>query len=515
MSDSLVQIFVSYARNDDVPPPEDLTKKGFVTALCDQLHYSFRNYGDPKPKLWRDVRKVDRADQFDKKIAEAINASSLLLVILSPNWMSSEYCRKELKIFTDRWSGSGGVREQIIVVSKRYVADDRRPSLLQGQSGYPFYALDDADEVDLEREFFVRGEVCDKQYYERVDDLAKVLRRRALRLTTRQGALTVEPEAMVLTPRPKSDKAIYLAKPASDMRGAYDRLVVELTSSGYTVVPDPAKDIPVDATALNFIDDALSEADISIHLLGEKPGYAPDDADPITKLQLSRAARRSAGTARVDGGCRLGRIIWAPKILNSDSARNVVQNVRDPLQVLTKFDSYLETDTVEGDTLSKFVELVAQRLSHAPIPHQTIGDGPSNARVYIYHRPEDIEYAFDIGKALRARDITPRFPAIEGSDAERVQLHRRHLRECDSVVVCWASAPDVWAKVSSNELVDWKVLGRTKSFSRRGLVAGPPPGMPKKMGLEFFSKEEIDVALDLTSLTHPPGPDDVTPLLAQ
>ncbi|MER9216802.1 toll/interleukin-1 receptor domain-containing protein [Mesorhizobium sp. M0663] len=509
VSDSPVQIFVSYARNDDVSPPDEPAKKGFITALYDQLHYRFRDYGDPKPKLWRDVRQVDQADQFDKKIAEAIEASALMLAVLSPNWMSSDYCKQELKIFTDRWrSDESGIRERIIVVGKRHVANDRRPSLLQGQSGIQFYALDDPDEVDLEREFFVHGVSRDNQYYERLDELAKVLRRRAVRYASHE--MTPPPEAISLKPRPTSDRAVYLAKPASDTRSAYDRMVVELTNSGYTIVPDPAKDIPVDSTAVKFVDDALSTADFSIHLLGEKPGFAPDDAEPIVKLQLSRAAQKAANE---EDARKLKRIIWAPKILDLNAAGSE-QGLRDPLEVLSRFGSYMDTDAVEGDTLSKFVELVAQRLSRAVVPQQTFDETPANARMYVYHRPEDIGYAYEIGMALRARDITPRFPAVEGTDAERVRLHKQNLRECDAVVVCWASAPDVWAKVSSNELVDWKTLGRTKRFTRRGLVAGPPPGMPKKMGVQFYSKDEIDVAIDLTALPNPPGPDDLAPLLA-
>jgi hypothetical protein len=511
-SDSPVQIFVSYARNDDASPPDEPTKKGFVTALYDQLRYRFKDYGDPKLKLWRDTRRVDQADQFDHKIADAIQASALMVVILSPNWMSSDYCRQELKAFTDRWrSDESGIRERIVVVGKRHVENDRRPSLLQGQNGFRFYALDDPDEVNLEREFFVHGMVRDNQYHERLDELAKSLRRRALRYAQPEGISTPPPETISLKPRPAGDRAVYLAKPAGDMRSAYDRMVVELANSGYTIVPDPAKDIPVDSTAVKFIDEALSTADFSIHLLGEKPGFAPDDAEPIVKLQLARAAEKPANGER---GRKLKRIIWAPKILDLNAAQSEAHELRDPLEVLSRFGSYMDTDAVEGDILSKFVELVAQRLSHAAVPQQTFDETPANARIYVNHRPEDIGYAYEIGMALRARDITPQFPANEGTDAERVQWHKKHLRECDAVVVCWASAPDVWAKVTSNELVDWKTLGRTKGFTRRGLVAGPPPGMPKKMGVQFYSKEEIDVALDLTGLPNPPGPEDLAPLLA-
>src|SRR5262249_27082468 len=214
------------------------SKKGFVTDLQAQLNYSFQTFGDPKPRIWRDTGQVDRADQFDEKIADAINASAILLVVLSPNWMQSEYCKRELTVFSDRWkSEPNTLRERIVVVGKRHVPDDRRPSLLQGQVGYAFYALEDQDEVDSEREFYVRGAIRDDRYHDRVDALAKLLRRRA----ERYGVATDKPVERLVDLPAKPGKAIYLAKPANDMRAAYERLAIELRAAGFSVVPDPSR----------------------------------------------------------------------------------------------------------------------------------------------------------------------------------------------------------------------------------------------------------------------------------
>jgi len=43
----------------------------------------------------------------------------------------------------------------------------------------------------------------------------------------------------------------------------------------------------MDSSATSFIDTALKEAEIAIHLLGEKAGAAPEDQLPIVKLQLA------------------------------------------------------------------------------------------------------------------------------------------------------------------------------------------------------------------------------------
>ena len=81
-----VQIFLSYARLDDEPPPDVAEAKGFVTYLHEQLRYELQVLGQPQPKIWRDVRHVESGDQFDPVIGEALMDSSLLLIVLSRNW---------------------------------------------------------------------------------------------------------------------------------------------------------------------------------------------------------------------------------------------------------------------------------------------------------------------------------------------------------------------------------------------------------------------------------------------
>jgi hypothetical protein len=53
---------------------------GFVTFLHEQLLYEFQNLGEPRPVLWRDTRGIERGDQFEPLIEEAIAASLLLVV---------------------------------------------------------------------------------------------------------------------------------------------------------------------------------------------------------------------------------------------------------------------------------------------------------------------------------------------------------------------------------------------------------------------------------------------------
>ena len=271
------------------------------------------------------------------------------------------------------------------------------------------------------------------------------------------------------------------------MRPAYARLVDELRQRGYIVEPKPDAEMPSDASAKEFIRNALAGTELSIHLLGEKAGWTPEDCEPIVPLQLKMAS---------DAQSR--RIIWAPRIIVEEPSQVAEGAARDPFAVLAKFDRKLDSDTIDGSEISAFAQFVIQHLDKNVPPVPDIEAIEPNARVYLYHRPEDTQYAVEIAKALAQRGIQPVFPAFEGDPAELAALHRQELAECDAVVLCWANAAEVWVKSQARELKNWRELGRDKRFACRGLVAGPPPGQRKDLLVQLPPRNEIDVVVDLT-----------------
>jgi hypothetical protein len=489
----VADIFISYARDDDVPPPGMPDRKGFVTYLDEAVRYQFQISGPDRPKIWRDTRRISEGDQFTSEIEEALRKASFLLVILSPNWMARPWCKRELDSFAE-FHGPDGIRERIVVVTKRHVDPDKRPALLQGQTGFPFYIRnEDPEDISGDLEFFNRGEVLDARYWEKVTALAaRLLRRRPSEPAPPMYAAT--------------GRTIYVAKPASDMRAGYDRIVKELVGKGHSVVPTPAEDIPLDSSAIAFIDAALKDAEISVHILGEKAGAAPEDQPPIVKLQLARAAAKEAAGS----GAKFHRLIWAPKLLDADPNQNASasasENARHPLDVLAKFDSQLPTDKVEGDSLSKLVDFLNQHLvAIAPprAPATTLPGVGGDVRLFLYHSQEDSEYALNLAQALQQRQLEALLPVFEGPDAEIKNFNGKRLAECDAVVLCWASASEVWVRAQASGLRNWHDLGRTQQFFYRAVVAAPPPGTRKKACKLLFPRSEIDLVVDLSDETIP------------
>jgi hypothetical protein len=487
----VTDIFISYSTDDDAPPPGKPDRKGFVSYLDDAIRYEFKELGPDRPTTWRDTRRIAAGDQFTPEIDEALKSASFLLVVLSPNWMGSRWCRRELETFAQS-HGPEGLRERIIVVGKRHVDPDRRPALLQGQVGFKFYVRnEDPEDIAGDLEFFDRGEPRDERYWESVKALAAYLVKRR--------------------PRPPSPpmyastgRTIFVAKPASDMRRGYDRIVSELTGKGHTIVPNLGEDIPLD-TAVDVIDAALADAEIAVHLLGEKAGEAPEDQSPLVKLQLSRSAARASKHI----GGKFHRVIWAPSVWTIFSKSDVVpiESRRYPLEVLAKFDQQLATDKVEGDSLSKFVDFLNQHLTLIA-PPRLIELSPSDAgdlRLYLYHSQEDSNYALCLAQALQQRRLQAMLPALEGPEGDIKSFNSKQLVECDAVAVCWASASEVWVRAQASALRDWSSLGRSRQFRYRAVVAAPPPGERKRAGKLLFPSSEIDLVLDVSDTDIPTG----------
>jgi hypothetical protein len=406
------------------------------------------------------------------------------------------------------------------------VKPEDRPALLQGQQGFEFFTIDSDEEMGEEREFFSRGKVRDEARYEsQVIKLAKYLwqwdRAMPAYAPAARTAFAPGPAPTPAAPplqaaapaqdaqqRPAS-RTIYLAKPATDTREAYHRLVQELQRRGYAVVPPVDQAVPPDDAALAFVDNAMAEAEASIHLLGASQGFTPEGLDPIVKLQLARAGAR----VPADGGERsFRRLVWAPRVWQTDGEAADAAPSRDPLAVLAGFHRHLPTDTVEGDNLSRFVDVLIQHLDHTAPLVEMPDAGTADSRIYLCHRMEDSRYVLDLAKALKQRHVKPVVAALEGDPAEVSADHRRNLLECDAVVLCWASASEVWAKAAARELKNWRELGRAVQFSCRGLVAGPPPGQRKDLFVALADVDEIDVVLDLTAIERP-SPDKLDDLI--
>jgi hypothetical protein len=506
MADEDVCVFLSYAHNDDLVTGASKAELGFVSFFRQMLDVQLRYLGATRVKLWMDRRRVSDGDQFDDVIDEGLRQAQLLVVVMSPNWMQRPYCRKELEAFTNlrMKAGLANVRERLIVVGKGHVDRLKRPFDLQGQEGFLFYSRDESNNVAEVTPFFNRGEASDK-FYEVRDKLAGFLQNRVDLIAQGKALGSALPATQpIVAP---NGRTVYLAKPASDMKAAYQRLAIELQGKGYSVVPDPSVDVPSDTAALGAVKDALAKAEISVHLVGEGPGFAPEGLDPIVKMQLA-LAREQASAASGERVFR--RLVWAPKVLGAGDPGAAPTNDRDdPLRTLAKFDAQTATDKIDGEILSKFVEFLFQYLADNSPRSATRASPGNRLEVLLSYQSADQDYAALVADALKDGSVKIKLPVVDASDADSRRLNDELLRTCGAVTLCWANATETWVRAQADRLRDWEALGRKEQFVYRHLIAGPPPSPNKNPKLihVLFQDGEFDEIFDLVT-KGPPTPED-------
>jgi hypothetical protein len=92
--DSEFEIFCSYAHADN----DDGWVEIFTTALTNTYR---KLTGDP-PRFFMDRESLITADIWETKICSALESSHVLIAVISPSYVRSEWCRREWKTFSER-----------------------------------------------------------------------------------------------------------------------------------------------------------------------------------------------------------------------------------------------------------------------------------------------------------------------------------------------------------------------------------------------------------------------------
>lgn len=500
----MFEIFVSYARLDNAPTPGFDKEDGFVTLLWERLRQQLDEMNAGDVKFWFDKNDIKKSEQFDDKIDVGLKRADLLLVVLSPNWMKSENCQKELAQFAEhrRREGDTKPKERIIVVSKRYVADEKRPALLQLQDSYRFYQLEKGQPEEAQLEYFRVAKFA-STYMDLLNELARDIAERA-------HAKRQKPAAAEAAAPPKVSRGtVYLAKTTGDLQPVYNRLYDEISGSNYEVVPARDADLS-DENGEAIMRSALDRSKMSIHLLGRYPeqsviaerGGLPKVISLI-RQQLNEAVKRPASTNGTGASGDFKRLIWAPKVLEDSDGIPYFSN-REPNEALRLFQGgdvpLPPQDIVDGSEASSFSDIVKQELSKVRVIHQAAAVGKGD-KVCILNANEDAPYLSELIDALQALNLDPRVPTQTGTAQEITSSTKKELQKCDAVIVLWGQVHEGRVEKKWSQYLNPEYLSRVRpqELPLRVLVLGPEPRLDKSIRKKARPKDEIDVVTDLTA----------------
>ena len=467
-------IFISYAHIDD-RPLDDV--RGWVTTLHERLSDRLAMLLGSELKIWWDQREQDNK-YLVGMIGERVSNTLLMVSIVTPRYINSDWCRAEVREFCQRADQTGGIvianQPRVFKVVKTPGHTEQEPEELNGLLSYDFFEVDENGNA---REFRQEiGANKDLKYWARFEDLAQGIKRAI------ESARPPEEEHTAAPDLPLAKK-VYLAQTTVDLRDERDRIKRELLQRGFYVLPD--RDLPIDS-ATEFeaaVREDIKRCVLSVHLIGESYGSIPDGEEERSVIRW----QSDIAVEQMKADPKFVRLIWMPPGLTPKGTRHA-KLLEDLRTNLSAGSELLETPIEDLKTR------ILEKLNPPAAPAQTVpsnGDDPLTRVYLIYDNRDSTEvkpiddYLYDEGFEV-IRSIN------EGEQSMISQYHRENLLECDATLIYYGNGNELWLRSKLWDLQKAPGWGRTRPMKAKGLYVSAPQ-TPSK---ESFRTREVKLVME-------------------
>ena len=449
--------------------------KGWVDLLVERLPRLISNNLGYQPKLWRDERNLSGNALLTKAIEEGLANALLFVPIISPRYVQSDWCLRELSTFcaTPPLSGAQAHRSRIFKVIKSpllFNLATKEPSQLRELIGYPFYEM----EGDMPVEFGHEVQPAkDPRYW-------SALRRLAWDISNMLVALKDTPTKRVTGPLilPASNgdsgstKAVYLAESTSDLAQQRELVRDELRQRGYEVLPQQKLPLEEGKQTETAISAALQKAVLSVHLIGSRYGSTPED-DPrsVVRIQEELAADHNANNSS------FSRLLWMPQGLMTAALEITDERQKSfvvDLQNRIGGGAELLQTSIE-DLKTHLLEKLNPPVKSEPARSKR----QKFKQVYLICEDRDRSLI----KPIRDYLFDQRIEVITWLDGEEgrtlMDYHRKNLRECDAALVYFGSGDEPWVRKNLEDLEKAYGYGRENDWCASAVYVGAPPNIHK------------------------------------
>jgi hypothetical protein len=448
-------VFLSYASVDDAVIAA--AKAGWVSQLHDDLEKRVSQMLGQASKIWRDEGDLKGNDQLTPTLIQVLEKSGALLAVVSPGYIGSKWCRREVEAFCAKHGGrvelAGKSQFRIFKVLKYPVKRDVQFDQIKEVLPYEFfekmgddYAIELAPWGDVSR--------CENYtiaLYRLATDIASFLK------MMKRGHAAA----------PRS--TVYLAETTSDLRKARNSLWDDLRAQGFEVLPDTE----LDRDGGDYRDQVrsfLSRSVISIHLVGAKYGGIPEgEKESHVAVQAYLAGERCSDP-------KFRRIVWMPAGLP----------VVEPEQLT--FVESLEND-ISAQPRTEFIQKPLEDLKNDLeiwLNEQARSNASPSAtaeasykRVFIVADPQDIQsgavdrlddylndQGYEVKLSLPARD-----------EAEMLQAYQENLKSSQGCIIYYGQGSGAWVDI---KMADWEKFFGQSSYPARAVYVAPPDTAIKK-----------------------------------
>jgi len=427
-------IFISYAHVDNTPTSwENL---GWIEKFYKDLDTLLtRQVGRSGIlKIWWDNKKLDGSIQFNSAIEEGIKQSAVIISLLSPSYLASDYCKQELEVFYNKAKNEpAGLavknRSRLFNVQLYNIPFTEWPSQLSGTTGFPFHdGKDPGDPVDTNSLEF-RNQLRDLRnaIIKLINDLPKEESKKEEPKKEESRKEEARKEAV-----PVDGFKIYIGDVAHSLSTTRNRIITELKKV-YTiepVAPLPEQDEPHEQK----VKELLQQASMAVHLFDQYPGQPIKDNQDICYPQ--KQAELGLQYAK-------SQLVWLPAELDlatieeeNEKYRFFLQGLENGKKTGNNFEFIRGNKSTLVQQIADFAEQIKAQGSAAVKEVKT--------SVLIDTHFTDQLYAFDLSKDLLKKHIQPFINPQEDDPRKNINILADRIRQVSKLFFLYGQVSKDW-----------------------------------------------------------------------
>jgi len=428
-------MFVSYAHLDN--PVLGPGSGGWVDTLVKKLEGEVKARGIKGFTAWFDKNLTENLP-LTPQLMEKIKKSATLLVVMSPCYLQSEWCKREregfLSLVDDRVAEGC-----VFVVEARQVSHSDYPDVFHDLVPLAFWVEDPESRTDRPLGMPNPNE---EQYYTRICRLSYLIKEQMERLRSRST-----PVGALAPTASNGGATVFIARATEDLEDREDELRSYLMQLGIAVLPQTRyPQTNAEAFEAAMLED-LRKSKLYVQLLSASRGreldFLPGKRHPCLQHDIAQKAGKPI-------------FLWRDRSLD-------LHSVKDPDHL-----GLLESARACG--IEEFKRAVADEARKQPPPPRP----SANVMVFVNADRRDRDLAKQIGAELKKKGVECFYP-LECGTAEEVRKDWEDtLRDCDGVLLIYGTAGADWIR--------WQLRQSTKIIRLRehplkglAVLEGPPP----------------------------------------
>jgi hypothetical protein len=164
-------VFISYSHLDNEPLFKD--QEGWISSFHKAMEVRLGQLLGLKPSIWHD-KVLQGNDKFNDEIVGKLSNTKIFLAVISPCYLQSQWCMRELREFIKAAGTGGGLhigsKSRIFKVVKTFIPIAQHPDEIRELLGYEFFLRDEKGQC---REFKPDSKSrFHQEFFDKLDEVA-------------------------------------------------------------------------------------------------------------------------------------------------------------------------------------------------------------------------------------------------------------------------------------------------------------------------------------------------------